>query len=93
MSAAMSSLDAQSPNKISFSKPGRLPTLLEKMAILDSWFKSCAPTMHLKYAKVPIGGIAELLVSKRVAADKDSAIALVLKGLNMRLTEGELESA
>ena len=92
MSAAMSSIDPQSPNKISFSKPDRLPTLLEKMAILDSWFKSCASAMDMKYAKVPIGSIAELLVSKRVAADKDSAVNIILKGLNMvKLADGEAE--
>ena len=75
---------------ISLSKSNRMPTLPEKMTIVNKWFASCctlAGNKNYKQADVEIEVIADLLVAKQLVSDTDTGIKLIVKSLNIRDTE------
>ena len=77
--------------KISLSSTDRVPTLPEKMEIVDSWFKSNVKTVKsYRQADVHINLIAELLVAKQLASDKDTGIKVIVKTLNLRETDKDM---
>ena len=56
---------------LSLSKSSRMPTLPEKMNIVNKWFASCCTsgTRNYKTADVSILAIADLLVYKQLVSD------------------------
>ena len=70
--------------KISLSKQDRLPTLPEKMDIINKWFASQAKGKQFKQVEYNVEIVSEILVSKQLVSDKDTGIKAIMKSLNIR---------